>query len=172
MKRILSAVFLLFLIFILSSCEKSVSMEELISYESSCFKAEALITRGEKKYKAEIEKNGDAISFRFSEPDTLSAFVFTAEDGKITILVEDVAVISESEAYNMYAVSDFVALFEKSPSGIWKIKNEILGGVKVYVCENEDTVLYIDNYTHLPLKIISGNVKADIISFEKVSSSQ
>jgi hypothetical protein len=57
-------------------------------------------------------------------------------------------------------------LFSAPVAGTWKIEKVRLGGVPLYVCESEGLTLYIDAASHLPLKLLSGSITADVISFK------
>ena len=163
MKRLLPFLCIFCLLFTLSSCEESVNMSKLISYQSGDFTAEAVISFGGGSCKAEIEKNGERLIFRFSEPEKLAAFsvIFTAEGASLSADGTEIPLGENS----YFKASALEKLFSAETEGAWKIKRASPGGVDVYVCISGDTVLYIDANSHTPLKLCVSGITADIVRF-------
>ncbi len=162
MKRMMCAILMMALLMLtFSSCRESVNMEMLTKYQQGDFLAQAVVSFGDKKYNMDIEKVGekmtlclDGISFVMSESGCF------LQMGELKIPLEQGA--------KLFQFSQMKALFNIQAQGIWKIEKASPGGVSVYICQNEDTeeTLYIDSGTRLPLKIICGEVGADITYFK------
>ena len=76
MKRMMCLIMILFWIFGLSSCSAGTNMEKLTDYQNKDFKTTAFISLNGVKYKTEISKQENTISFSFNEPKSLGNFIF------------------------------------------------------------------------------------------------
>lgn len=165
MKRIMCAVFMVALLLCaFSSCRESVNMEALTKYQQSDFIALASVSFGEKKYTMDIEKTGEEFIFCIDD------IYFVMSENGCFLQTGDFRVPLEQGA-KLFEFSRMRKLFDIQSQGIWKIEKASPGGVSVYVCKNEETntLLYIDSGTYLPLKIVCGDVEADILCFEAKS---
>lgn len=165
MKRMMCAVLMVALLMLaFSSCRESVNMETLTKYQQMDFVAQAVVSFGEKKYNMDIEKAGDELTF------SLDGVAFAMSENGCFLKIGELKIPIEQGA-KLFKFSQMKALFNIRSQGTWKIERSAPGGVSVYICQNEDTgeMLYIDSGTHLPLKIICGEVEADIIYFQTKS---
>lgn len=168
MKRMLCLIMLIFSLLGFSSCSGSVNMEKLTQYQKGDFSATAHITLDGVKYRTDIKKSGESLSFSFTEPSELAEFTFIVNENGVFLQTDGLNVpINAGE--ELLKLSYFANLFDVPTAGTWKIEKSAPGGVSVYVCKNEseNVILYIDAGSNLPLKIVCGGTEADIISFEQ-----
>lgn len=165
MKRIFSVFIIFCVLFSISACAESANMSELTAYQNGDFCAEASIAFCDESYTAEIEKRGERLTFRFKEPKKLAAFSFIFTKESASIATEGIEIPLQKSEF--LKISELANLFSVPTEGAWKIKRASPGGVDVFVCQNGDTVLYIDANSYLPLKISVQGAVADILCFTK-----
>ena len=166
MKR---AIFILFLAFaiMLTSCGESVNMGALTEYQNGDFSAELKIRSGRGEYRAVILKQGGRFTLSVKEPSALAAYEFALENGSLSIITGGTEI--PLEAGELFPLCSVFALFSVSVAGTWKIERSRPGGVSIYVCRCEGITLYIDANSRLPLKIVSGEAEADVLSFKTLA---
>jgi hypothetical protein len=145
----------------LCSCGESVNMSVLTEYQNRDFEAELRIGLSGKEQACNLVKSGGRLFLRFRE---MSAFTFALDENGAAIISEGAEIpLGGGEALLLCGV---YRLFSAPVAGTWKIEKVRLGGVPLYVCESEGLTLYIDAASHLPLKLLSGSITADVISFK------
>lgn len=159
MKRILSSILLL-LVFCLTSCSESVNMFVLTDYQNKDFTASLKLSVSGTEYLADMEKQGGCISIVFRDT---ADFSFISEKGTVFIETDGLSIPLESA--EALKISRIFGLFSVTVSDTWKIEKVRTGSVCAYVCDNGECTLYIGAETRLPLRIVSGDISADIISF-------
>ncbi|MBQ8447299.1 MAG: hypothetical protein IJX27_00015 [Clostridia bacterium] len=164
MKKIFSLLLAVFFVFSLCSCSESVNMAVLTAYQNGGFEAELKITAGGHEYRAALSKNEERLFLSFREPAALESFTFIFDE-KGTYISTGGEEIPFS-AGGLFCLAEVYSLFTVPVAGTWKIEKARPGGVPLYICENESTVLYIDANSRLPLKIVSGEIVADVLSFK------
>ena len=166
MKRIL-LIFILSISLMLCACSQNVNMEILIAYQKTDFRSKARIECGTKNYSVIFEKQGESLKVNITEVPSLEKFTFIfGEDGNFISTDSTNIPLEKPELLEFYKLC---TLFSAPISDAWKIKHSSPGGVDVYICENSNYILYIDTNSHLPLKIVYGDITADIIYFQPVS---
>ena len=149
---------------ILTSCEKSPAMGELLAYQNGDFSMTLRITDGE-VFDATLTREASTLTLMLAGEAETEGIVFTQNESAMMLSYGDIALpLPES---TLSKASAWLSLFALSPDGLWKIRKDTLGGIAVYICaENEKGVtLYLDATTHLPLKITSQDgVCVDILS--------
>ena len=163
MKRFFAISIAVFLIFALCACNRSVNMDVLTDYQKDDFEAEVKILSGKKEYLAHIIQNQEKLFLSVKEPAALEDFTFVFEKDGASIVADGTVIPILAE--ELLSLSKIYGLFSVSVAGTWKIEKSRPGGVELYICENENTVMYIDAHSHLPLKIISEGIAVDILSF-------
>lgn len=163
MKRIFTIFLAVFLIFALTACGESVNMNTLTHYREKDFEAQLQISLYGKEYFGTLRKNGEKLFLSLKNPAALEDFIFVLEESGVSIVADGVEIPLGAE--ELLHFSRIYALFFVPVAGAWKIEKARPGGVDIYICENESTVLYIDAHSRLPLKIISGGNVANILSF-------
>lgn len=169
MKRALSLFTVICLIFLFSSCKKEVNMEYLTEYQRNNFSAEIIIEQGKEKYSAEIENSLGTLYLRFTEPSGLSPFVLKKSDGTLSLFVHGTEIPIAENSLKLISVLPVIDIFSVPVSGIWKISEENISGVELYVCRNDGICLYIDKNSRLPIKALKDGTTVNIISFKKTS---
>lgn len=169
MKRAFSLFTVICFIFLFSSCKKEVNMEYLTEYQRNNFSAEIIIEQGKEKYSAEIENSGGTLYLRFTEPSGLSPFVFKRSDGTLSLSVHGTEIPFTENSLKFISVIPVVDIFSVPVSGIWKISEENISGVELYVCRNDGVCLYIDKNSRLPIKALNDSTTVNIISFKRIS---
>ena len=86
------------------------------------------------------------------------------DEGGTGIISGDTEIPLENAEFPLY---ELYRIFSLPVAGAWKIEKTRLGGVSVYVCESGGITLYIDASSHLPLKITSDELNADVLSFKE-----
>ena len=161
-KLILIPVIILTLI--LTSCEKSPAMGELLAYQNEDFSMILRITDGE-VFGAKLTREASTLTLVLTGKAETEGITFTQNESELMLSYSDTALPLPESA--LCKVSAWLSLFALSPDRLWKIQKDKLGGISVYICtENEKGVtLYLDATTHLPLKITSQDgVCVDVLS--------
>lgn len=164
MKKIFSLLLAVFFTLSLCSCNESVNMAVLTSYQNSDFEAELKISAKGKEYRALLTKIEENLFLTFKEPAKLESFTFIFDEKGTYISTGNEEI--PFSAGELFCLADVYSLFTVPVAGTWKIEKSRPGGVPLYICKNEITVLYIDVNSHLPLKIISQETVADVLSFK------
>ena len=154
---------MLSLLISLSSCSKNANMTDLTQYQNEDFIVKAKLSWNSQNISAEIERSGDILKLRIISDDIPEdTFFYFTEDSAFLQTGNAVFPFSPNASPLLSHISD---LFSLSAADIWKIERSDLGGVSVYKCESTDNILYVDAYSHLPLKIQNNEITVDIISF-------
>lgn len=155
---------LIILTFLLTSCEKSPAMGELLAYQNGDFSMTMRITDGD-VFDAALTREASTLRLMLTGEAETEGIAFTQNESALMLSYGDIALpLPES---TLSKASAWLSLFVLSPDGLWKIRKDTLGGIAVYICaENEKGVtLYLDATTHLPLKITSQDgICVDILS--------
>ena len=160
MKRIISFLLCALLALSLCACGESVNMGVLTEYQNADFEAEIQIKNGSKELLCSLSKNDRRLFLRIRG---LEEFTFALDENGASIISGGTEIplgICEP-----LPICEVYHLFSAPVAGTWKIEKSRPGGVPVYVCEGDGITLYIDAYSHIPLKIIYGAMEADVLSF-------
>ncbi len=165
-KRCLFCVFL-FCFMMLTGCEKTPNMSDLLAYEKEniCF---GVIITDDTQFSASftIEEGKDCL--RFSEGDLNGIQIEFEKDGKVNLVYEDYQMALPSSS--LLKALRWKELFHLSEKNLlWKIQKETLGGLAVYACHAEDLTVYIDAVGFLPLKIVQNDLTIDIMESKNLS---
>lgn len=161
MKRFFCFCLVILLLLSFCSCGESVNMGVLTEYQKGDFEAELRINSGGKEHLCSLTKSGGRFFLRAAEH---SEFTFVLDENGASVISGGVEIpLGNGSALLLYGV---YALFTAPVAGTWKIEKACPGGVSLYICEGGGITLYIDACSHLPLKIISGGIEADVLSFK------
>jgi hypothetical protein len=160
MKRIFSFFICIALALSLCSCGESVNMSVLTEYQKRDFEAELKIkSEGKERICSLTKKDGRF----FLCIRGLDGFTFVFDENGAGIISGGTEIPFGSAPLPVY---ELYRIFTIPAMGTWKIEKSRPGGVSLYVCEGDGITLYIDALSHLPLKIISGGMEADVLSFK------
>jgi len=161
MKRLFCILLSTIILLSLCSCGESVNMGVLTEYQNGGFEAELRLSIGGKEHFCSLTKSDGRFFLRLRE---MSSFTFVFDENGAGIISGDTEIpIGDAGMLPLYGV---YGIFSAPVSGTWKIEKARPGGVSLYICEGEGITLYIGASSHLPLKIISGSIEADVLSFK------
>ena len=161
--RLLSCLFLLCTM--LSACEKTPNMTELLAYETEAC-VYRLSVRDGSVFSAELTTAKEGDRFTLTDGKTAGiSFVFSSEDAALRYEELEIP-LPENAPLRVAHWHTLFHLHEKN--FLWRIRKETFGGIAVYRCEAEEASVYIDAVTRLPLKLVSGEVEIDILSCEMI----
>lgn len=160
MKRILSFLLCVLLALSLCACSESVNMGVLTEYQNSDFEAELRLCFSGKERLCSLEKKEGRLFLRIRG---LEKFTFVLDENGAVIISGGTEIPLSGAKIPLCEV---YRLFSAPVAGTWKIEKARPGGVSLYVCEGAGITLYIDACSRLPLKIISGVMEADVLSFK------
>ena len=161
MKRIFLFIFCVLFAFSCTACGESINMCKLTEYQNGDFCAELKISARGKEYSAKLSKSGERFTLC---PEPLAPFCFVLEEGGAAIISGEAEINFGTGA--LFPLSGVYRLFTVPIAGTWKIEKARPGGVSLYVCKSEDITLYIDANSHLPLKMLSGDLDLDVLFFK------
>lgn len=161
MKRFFSFLLCILLAVHLCSCTESVNMSVLTAYQSGDFEAELQIKSEGKERTGSLAKSGGRLFLRLHG---LEGFTFVFDENGSGIISGGTEIPLASGA--PLPLCELSRLFSVSATGTWKIEKARPGGVSLYVCEGDGITLYIDACSHLPLKITSAAMEANVLSFK------
>jgi hypothetical protein len=159
MKRFFCFLIFAFVTLSLCSCSESVNMGVLTEYRNGDFEAELKLSRAGKEQLCSLESSGGRFFLRFYDK---SDFTFVMDESGAGIISGGTEIPLGIGAFPLY---ELYRVFFVPVAGAWKIEKTRLGGVSVYICESEGITLYIDASSHLPLKVVSEGLEADVLSF-------
>lgn len=160
MKRFLIFLLCTALTLALCACSESVNMSVLTEYQNGDFEAELCLSFGGKEQLCSLEKKEGRLFLRLRG---LEKFTFALDENGACIISGSTEIPLASEEIPLCEV---YRLFSAPVAGTWKIEKSRPGGVSLYVCQGAGITLYIDACSHLPLKIVSAGMEADVLSFK------
>ena len=165
MKRFL--IILLAVCVLLTSCEKTPNMTELLAYESENMRFTLKITdKTEFSVILILDAGKDVITF--TDEMLAGISVEFADDGNVHLTYDNFKIpLPSSSLLKALHWKDLFHLSEKNL--LWKIEKETLGGISVYACRADGITVYIDAGTFLPLKITGKNLVIDVLESENLS---
>ena len=160
MKKI-SAILLVFCVFLLSSCGGA-SMSELLSYQNESYAASMSVKSGDMTMPVTVVKDGGTYTFVLDERYT---FVYGGEKWSVSYSGLSVPISNEA-AKRSVPQKLLTALTAKT--GGWMITEETDGTAAVYKCEQPDAELtiFFDANTNLPVKMICGELECVVEKIE------
>ena len=165
MKRFL--IILLAVCVLLTSCEKTPNMTELLAYESENMRFTLKITdKTEFSVILTLDAGKDIITF--TDEMLAGVSVEFTDDGTVHLTYDNYKIpLPSSSLLKALHWKDLFHLSEKNL--LWKIEKETLGGIAAYACRADGITVYIDAGTFLPLKITGKNLVIDILESENLS---
>ncbi len=155
---------------LLTGCEKTPNMTELLAYEKEqiCF---SLHITDKTEFHTQLIIEAERDTLTFSEGDLNGIQIKFEKDGKVNLHYEHYKIPLPSSS--LLKAIQWKELFHLSEKNLlWKIQKETLGGIEVYCCRADDVTVYIDAATFLPLKITQGELVLDVIESKNLTPNE
>lgn len=146
------------------ACSPKPNMESLLDYQRPGARMSLSITDGS-VFLAELQLTEDGATLTFTDSAREGISYRADKSGGVCMFYEDVEIPLDPS--DELKCKDWFALFAiPADENIWRIKQETLGGIAVYVCRDGRITLYLDAATGLPLRIETEDVQIDVLHAE------